>query len=100
MNREPVWHRHSCLCWARAGVSHGAPDKVEEVLQDSPRQSPDLVLLVTVEIRGIPLAAERDVTHLGLLRRQQRFERNFEYFFDLARLQHVVDAFVDDADER
>ena len=56
--------------------------------------------LVPVEIRGIELAAKRDVTHLGLLRRQQRFERNFEDFFDLARLQHVVDALVDDADER
>src|SRR3954447_3575604 len=79
---------------------HAAPHEIEKVLEDPSRQAPNLVLFVAIEVRGIVLAAEGDVAHLGLFRIQQRFDRDFEDFLHFARLQHVIDSLVDDADKR
>ena len=36
-----------------AGTLHAPPDEIEEVLEDPPGQSPDLVLAVAIKVRGI-----------------------------------------------
>ena len=55
---------------------------------------------VVVEVRGILLAAERDVAHLGVADVEQRFDRDLEDLHDFASWMTYVERLVDDADER
>src|SRR5258708_24738959 len=85
---------------SRCLTSYRLPHEIQESLQHSAGEAPDLIMVVPIKIRRIFSTSERHEPNLGLRDVEQRLDRHLEDFGDFGFLQDVVDALLNHTDER